>query len=70
MWMIASAVEVAGDGIGNGNTLCESLESSIYTPNIGSYQGHGSFVTAGAFVDGLLTGISLIKYQMNGRQDE
>lgn len=37
------AVEILGDGIGNENGLCEQNEDCVYTPNIGSYQGHTSF---------------------------
>jgi hypothetical protein len=47
--------------------LCESNEVCLYTPNIGSYQGHGQLVSAGPFVDGTLTGITLMKYETNGR---
>jgi len=36
-------------------------------PNIGSYQGHGALVSAGAFTDGELTGITLMRYEINGR---
>jgi parallel beta-helix repeat protein len=64
---LRKAVEMPGDGIGNDNTLCESSETCIYLPNIGSYQGHGDFVSAGPFVDGVLTGIRLMRYQNNGR---
>jgi hypothetical protein len=61
------AMEISGDRIGNDNALCESGETCLYTPNIGSYQGHGNLVDAGTFVDGTLTGITLIKYETNGR---
>lgn len=60
------AVEISGDGIGNENTLCESGETCLYTPNIGSYQGHGPLVNTGTFFNGTLTGITLLKYEMNG----
>ena len=59
-------MELVGDGVGNENTLCESSEVCLFTPNIGSYQGHGSLVSAGAFSDGALTGITLLKFQTNG----
>lgn len=52
---------------GNGNGLCESGETCLYTPNIGSYQGHGALMSAGTFADGTLTGITLLKYGLNGR---
>lgn len=60
------AVELPEDGIGNDNTLCESGESCLYTPNIGSYQGHGNLVSAGTFTAGTLAGITLMKYGTNG----
>jgi len=62
--------EIQDDGIGNNNLLCESKETCLYMPNIGSYQGHGNLVSAGAFTDstiGGLTGITLMKYESNGR---
>ncbi len=58
------------DGIGNDNLLCESNEICLYMPNIGSYQGYGDLVSAGAFTDsttGGLTGITLMEYENNGR---
>jgi hypothetical protein len=64
------AIEI-DDGIGDDDMLCESNEVCLYTPNIGSYQGHGQLVGAGPFVDGTLTdtltGITLMKYETNGR---
>jgi len=60
------AIEIA-DGIGNNNLLCESHETCLYTPNIGSYQGHGTLISAGTFTDGTLTGITLMRYGSNGR---
>jgi hypothetical protein len=61
------AIEIAADGIGNDNLLCESNETCLYTPNIGSYQGHGTLISAGAFTNGTLTGITLMRYGSNGR---
>jgi hypothetical protein len=60
-------MEIMSDGIGNDNTLCESGETCLYMPNIGSYQGHGNLVDAGAFVNGALTGITLLRFENNGR---
>ena len=61
------AIEITNDGIGNNNGLCESGETCLYTPNMGSYQGSGKLISAGDFVDGaILTGITLLKYQNNG----
>ena len=60
------AVEIPNDGIGNDNTLCESGESCLYAPNIGSYQGHGELISAGTFIEGTgtgtLTGITLLRH--------
>ena len=64
---LRNAVEIPGDGVGNDNALCESGETCLYTPNIGSYQGHGNVVSAGNFTSGTLTGITLMKYATNGR---
>jgi len=63
---LRNAVEIAGDGIGNDNGLCESGETCRYTPNIGSYQGSGNSVSAGTFTDGTLTGITLMQFATNG----
>jgi hypothetical protein len=60
------AAEIIGDGIGNDNGRCESNETCLYTPNMGSYQGHGALINAGAFTPGTLTSITLMKYQTNG----
>lgn len=64
---LRNAVEIIGDFIGNDNGLCESNETCLYTPNIGSYQGHGNLVSAGAFTDGTITGVTLMQYETNGR---
>lgn len=61
------AVEIVGDYIGDDDGLCESNETCLFTPNSGSYQGHGNLVSAGAFTDGTLTGITLVEYETNGR---
>jgi parallel beta-helix repeat protein len=66
---LRNAVELQGDGTGNDNNLCESNEACLFTPNIGSYQGHGDLTdaTEGAgFTDGTITGVTLMKYQTNG----
>lgn len=64
--LLRRAVEIQGDGIGNENTLCESHEHCLYTPNIAAYQGHGDLISAGSFINGSLTGITLWKYDTNG----
>ena len=63
---LSNAVEILADGIGNDNGLCESTETCLYTPNIGSYQGSGLLVSAGAFTDGTLTSITLMEFTKNG----
>ncbi len=64
---LRNAVEIAGDGIGNDNGLCESGETCRYTPNIGSYQGSGNLVSAGTITTGTtLTNITLMKFATNG----
>lgn len=64
---LRNASEIMGDGMGNENGLCESNETCLFTPNIGSYQGHGSLVSAGSFADGdTITGVTLMKYESNG----
>tara|TARA_R110002074_G_scaffold393725_1_gene580542 strand:+ start:345 stop:608 length:264 start_codon:yes stop_codon:yes gene_type:complete len=64
---LRNAIEIMNDGIGNENALCESGETCLYTPNIGAYQGHGELISAGDFVDGALTGITLLRHRYNGR---
>jgi parallel beta-helix repeat protein len=66
--LLRGAVEIMDDGSGNDNTLCESGETCLYTPNMGSYQGHGALVNSTpAFVDGaVLTGITLKQFETNG----
>ncbi|CAN0555555.1 unnamed protein product, partial [Laminaria digitata] len=56
------AFERMHDGEGNENTLCESNETCIFTPNIGRDQGLGAFVDTGPFTSGTLTGIRLLRY--------
>ena len=65
--LLRRATEIMGDGLGNENTLCESGETCLYMPNIGSYQGHGNLISAGAFSDGTISGVTLVKYETNGR---
>jgi len=64
---LRNAVEIMGDGIGDENGLCGSNETCLFTPNIGSYQGHGNLVSAGAFTDGAIAGVTLMQYETNGR---
>lgn len=61
---LRNAVEVMEDGLGNENTLCESGETCLFTPHIGAYQGSGPLVSAGAFEDGALSGITLLVHSV------
>ena len=61
---LRNASEIMGTG-GNDNGLCETDETCLFTPNIGSYQGHGSLVDVD-FTPGTLTGITLMEYPING----
>lgn len=64
---LRNAVELPDDGIGNDDLFCESNETCLYTPNMGSYQGHGSLVSAGYIgTGGQLENITLMKYETNG----
>lgn len=61
------AREVLGDLSGNENIFCESGETCLFTPNIASYQGHGPLVPSpGAFVDGVISGVTLVEHETNG----
>ncbi|MBI5495243.1 MAG: hypothetical protein HY904_09440 [Deltaproteobacteria bacterium] len=64
---LKNAVEIMFDGIGDDDTLCESGETCLFSPNAGFYQGHGALESAGAFVDGQITGVTLQRYPSNGR---
>ena len=64
---LENSVEIMFDHIGNDNILCETGETCLFTPNIGAYQGHGPLMSAGTFTDGTLTGITLMRYKVNGR---
>lgn len=61
---LRNAIELTG----NGNGLCESGETCLYTPNIGAYQGHGDLESAGTIATGgTITNVTLMKYENNGR---
>jgi hypothetical protein len=60
------AWELLEDGVGDNDGLCESNETCEVARNIGGYQGHGPFVSAGTFSPGILTGITLVQRQANG----
>lgn len=63
---LRNASEIMGTG-GNDNGLCETDETCLFTPNIGSYQGHGILQSAGDFTGGdTITGVILVGYPDNG----
>lgn len=64
---LRDSVELIFDGEGDDDNLCESNETCLYSPNAGGYQGHGALVSAGAFTDGEITGVTLLRYETNGR---
>jgi hypothetical protein len=63
---LMAAREIPNDGIGNDNLLCESDETCQHLPNMGAYQGHNGLVAADPFIDGELTGITLMRHASNG----
>jgi hypothetical protein len=63
---LRDSFELLDDSVGNDNGLCESNETCVHTPNIGYYQGEGDLVSAGAFTDGAITGVTMLRYQTNG----
>ncbi|MDH5446695.1 MAG: Ig-like domain-containing protein [Gammaproteobacteria bacterium] len=67
---LRNTVEINTDNIGNNNGLCESGETCLYTPNIGHFQGQGNLISAGDFVNGVLTDIILLKYESNSSSTE
>ena len=64
---LLNALEIYGDGIGDDDGLCETDEACIYGPNIGAYQGEGSYTsTTCTFTDGTITGVTMYAYETNG----
>jgi parallel beta-helix repeat protein len=64
---LRNAVEIHGDSVGNDNTLCESGETCLYTPNIASYQGHDTLGDAGYIgFGGTIEDVTLKQYDTNG----
>jgi hypothetical protein len=69
---LVNALEISDDEIGNDNTLCETGESCIYSPNIGPYQGEGNYQSNGTcnFVDGVgatpVSSITMYAFPTNG----
>ncbi|MDX1960949.1 MAG: hypothetical protein SFU98_20435 [Leptospiraceae bacterium] len=68
--ILRNAVEILNDGVGNENGLCEANEDCLLTPNIGSYQGHGTIIPAStassACPDISSQGIKLYQFENNG----
>jgi hypothetical protein len=61
------AMELILDGFGDDDGLCESNEHCLYTPNIGAYQGHGSFWNHTCdFKPGTVSGVTIYAHPENG----
>jgi len=65
---LINALEIIEDGIGNDNSLCESSEACIYSPNFGAYQGHGDYKSNGtcSFQNGAVSNVIMYAYPLNG----
>ncbi|MDX1958619.1 MAG: hypothetical protein SFU98_08610 [Leptospiraceae bacterium] len=76
---LRNAMEILYDGVGNDNGICESNEDCIWTPNIGSYQGHGDLIKgteasttpndkscADIGAGGTIQNVKIYKYKTNG----
>jgi hypothetical protein len=65
--LLLNAVELRDGTTGNNDGLCESGETCVYTPNIGTYQGHGALQAAGSIgIGGTLESIQLLEFATNG----
>jgi hypothetical protein len=65
--LLRNAVEILDDREGNENGLCESDERCLFTPNIGSYQGHGDLQPVASIgEDTALKRIELLGFSQNG----
>lgn len=65
---LLDAIEVMFDFQGNEDTLCESGETCLFTPNLGYYQGHGALEQAGTIgAGGTIENVTLVRHQTNGR---
>lgn len=63
--ILKNAIEIF-DGIGNDDSLCESGEECIYTPNIGAYQGEGTLSSAYCTTSGTVSGARIFAYPTTG----
>ncbi|HVJ63628.1 MAG TPA: NosD domain-containing protein [Bdellovibrionota bacterium] len=64
---LVNAQELMFDGYGDDDTLCESHEHCIYSPNVGAYQGEGDLGSC-VFDDdaGAVTDVTMYGYLTNG----
>lgn len=60
------AIEIADDGVGNDNSLCESNEACLTTPNYGSYQGHGPLELVTTLNGDEISNVRLYRFRFNG----
>ncbi|MBT3222336.1 MAG: hypothetical protein HN348_24955 [Proteobacteria bacterium] len=72
-WGVASTTaflrysrELMLDERGDDDGLCEEDEACLFTPNLGSYQGHGELEYVGNLGAGLVSGVDLYQYLENG----
>lgn len=61
------AYEINTDFVGNNNGVCEDYERCVWTPNLGSYQGHGELDYNATCNGPSLSNVKLIAYPFNGR---
>jgi hypothetical protein len=62
---LVGAVELIDDAIGDDDALCESNETCLFSPNAGSYQGHGELVSV-PFTAGAVENVTLVGFTENG----
>jgi hypothetical protein len=60
------AIEVAGDGIGNDNGLCENGDTCMRALNFGSYQGHGALIPFQVIVPYPGVRMVIVEHELNG----
>lgn len=65
---LTNAIEIIEDGLGDDDSLCESNEACIYTPNFGAYQGEGDYLAQGTciFQPRTITGVKMYAYPIIG----
>lgn len=63
---VRHAYELPG-AAGADDGLCTTLDTCLYTPNLGAYQGHGALTGVGSFSFPALGGtVTLQRYTING----